>query len=86
MACRRLSRRRGGIPRGIFLFEDHVRVLFEHGHLLPDPDGLLEDRTKQTRYIDLWPGDPLPLEGLGTLLDAAVTAGRELRRRHLASP
>lgn len=75
-----------GYLGGIFLFEDHVRVLFEHGHLLPDPDGLLEGRTKQTRYIDLAPGDPPPLEGLATLLDAAVAVGRELRRKHMARP
>jgi hypothetical protein len=64
---------------GIFLFEDHVSIIFEHGHLLPDPAGILQGDTKQTRYIPLAPGDSLPLDALADLLTAAVDISRDLR-------
>jgi len=68
-----------GYVGGIFLFEEGVSVIFEHGHLLPDPAGILQGETKQTRYIPLTPGDPMPLEALVRLLAAAVDIGRDLR-------
>jgi hypothetical protein len=30
-----------------------VRLLFEHGHRLPDPEGLFDGGGKQTRYITI---------------------------------
>jgi hypothetical protein len=50
----------------IFPFADHVRLLFEHGVDLHDPDGLLEGTTKQTRYI--------PIHALTDIHRDAVTA------------
>lgn len=35
----------------VFLEEDRVRVGFEHGNLLYDPDRLLEGSGKQVRYL-----------------------------------
>lgn len=37
----------------LFPFNDHVKLYLEHGARLPDPDGLLEGTTKQTRFITL---------------------------------
>ena len=68
-----------GYVAGIFLFEDSVSVIFEHGHLLPDPTGILQGQTKQTRHVPLAPGDELPRDALAALLLAAVDIGRDLR-------
>lgn len=60
---------------GIFPQPDHVRLLFEHGAALPDPDGLLTGTTRQVRYVevrnarDIRPG---PIQGL---LRAALVHG-----------
>jgi DNA transformation protein len=54
---------------------DHVRVGFEHGHRLPDPDHVLEPMGKQVRFVRLVPGQPLPRAVLGRLIQAA----RDLR-------
>ena len=35
----------------IFPQEDYVKLGFEYGVLLPDPDGLLEGTGKQVRYV-----------------------------------
>lgn len=68
-----------GYLGGIFLAEDSVKVLFEHGHLLPDLLGILEGTTKQTRHVTLEPGDRIPEEALAALLVAAVEFGRQLK-------
>ncbi len=65
----------GGYVAGIFPGEESVKLGFEHGVELPDPDGLLEGDGTQLRYmvIDEWDdklGDPLT-----ELLEAAVEYG-----------
>jgi hypothetical protein len=70
-----------GYVAGIFPAAGSVALLFEHGHALPDPDGLLEaggSRT-QVRTITLRPGEAIPEAGVRRLLEAAVAFG--LRRR-----
>jgi len=43
---------------GIFLFESHVDLIFEFGSLLEDPQGSLQGKAKQTRYLRFHePGD-----------------------------
>ena len=71
-----------GYLGAIFLFEDCVRFIFEHGHLLPDAGGILEGDTKQTRHVTMPPGAPMPFEAFAGLLRAAVDIGKELRTRH----
>src|SRR6185503_10053486 len=39
---------------------DHVRLGFEHGHRLADPDELLESMGKQVRFVRLAPGKRIP--------------------------
>jgi DNA transformation protein len=51
---------------------DHVRVGFEYGSALPDPNGLLEAMGKQVRFVRLQPGKRLPVAGLQTLIQAAL--------------
>ena len=36
---------------GVFPHDDRVRLLFEHGRELPDPDGILEGDAKQVRWV-----------------------------------
>jgi len=41
----------GGYLCGLFPQRDSVKLGFEFGVLLPDPDGLLEGRGRQVRYL-----------------------------------
>jgi hypothetical protein len=58
-----------------------VRVLFEHGAALPDPDGLLTDGGTQTRWLTLRPGDALPAAALLRVVDAALLHGAARARQ-----
>jgi hypothetical protein len=49
-----------------------VKLGFEFGVLLPDPDNLLTGGGKQVRYVELRPGVELPEEPIARLLQAAV--------------
>ena len=39
---------------GIFPQEESVRLLFEYGALISDPDCLLKGKGKQVRYVEIW--------------------------------
>lgn len=54
-------------PRGA-----EVRLLFEHGHALQDPDGLMDGGGRQTRYVTLRAPDPGLATPLRHLVRAAV--------------
>jgi hypothetical protein len=60
---------------GIFPRDDHVRLLFEHGRELNDPEGLLEGSGTQTRHISLRSGGPVPASAIRDLLDQALRRG-----------
>lgn len=66
-----------GYLLGVFPFADHVRVLFEWGVLLPDPDQLLQGDGKRVRFFDLAIGADIPQQSLIPLIQAAI----ELRRK-----
>jgi DNA transformation protein len=51
---------------------DHVRLGFEHGVRLGDPDGLLEPMGKQVRFVRCTPGRALPVRGIRALIRAAL--------------
>ena len=53
---------------GVFPRPDAVYVSFPHGHLLPDPDGLLGP---ERRHVALRPDAPFPEAALARLLVAA---------------
>jgi uncharacterized protein DUF1801 len=58
---------------------DHVRLGFEHGHRLGDPDGLLESMGKQVRFVRLVPGKRIPVAALRRLIGAALVVLPERR-------
>jgi hypothetical protein len=70
---------RAGYVCGIFLFEDHVRLIFERGNLLPDPDGVLEGKTKQTRHLTLHPEASLPVERISHFVAVAADLGARFK-------
>lgn len=59
---------------GIFQ-TDRVRLLFEHGASLPDPEGLFTGGGTRTRHIDLRSGETVQTEGIRALIDAAILHG-----------
>jgi len=64
-----------GYVAGIFPGDDAVRLGFEHGVDLPDPEGLLEGDGSQIRYVVLEEWDPALREPILDLLGAAVEFG-----------
>ncbi len=61
-----------GYLGGIFPLEDSVKLLFEHGALLPDPAGLLSGDGSQTRHVELYEWDETLIPGLEDLVAAAI--------------
>jgi hypothetical protein len=62
----------GGYVCAIYPQADHVRLLFEHGARLDDPDGLLEGDGRQTRHLTVAePGAELGA-AIARLLAAAI--------------
>lgn len=60
----------------VFPETDRVRLGFEYGHALPDPDRLLvAEGRKQVCYVVLQPGEDVPTRGVERLLHAAVHEG-----------
>ena len=62
----------GGYFCGIFPQKDMVKLGFEFGVLLDDPDGVLEDTGKQVRYVVIKEGQAIPEGAIKGLLEAAV--------------
>lgn len=63
---------RAGYLCAVFPLKDEVRLYFEHGRLLSDPDGLLEGDGKQVRALRLRPGDAIPAEAIGVFMAEAI--------------
>jgi DNA transformation protein len=59
---------------------DHVRLGFEHGNRLADPDSVLEPMGKQVRFVRLVPGGRIPLRAIQTLIGAALRTLPERRK------
>ena len=57
---------------GIFPFEKEVKLYFEHGARLPDPDGILEGGQRQVRLLLVRRSADIPAPALRRLLLAAV--------------
>lgn len=57
---------------GIFPYELEVKVYFEYGTYLPDPDSILEGDTKQTKYYALRLGDKIKTNSFINLLSASI--------------
>ena len=57
---------------GIFPYEDHIKIYFEHGIRLPDPHGVLEGDGRQTRYVCVQGAKDVRTTALKELLSAAI--------------
>jgi DNA transformation protein len=66
-----------GYVCGVFPSAEGVRLIFEHGAKLADPDGLLEgaSRMKQVRYVTLRSAADIKVRALTRLVRAAVAHG-----------
>jgi hypothetical protein len=62
----------GGYVCAIYPQEAEVRLLFEHGRRLADPDGILEGNGRQTRYVTVRAPDAALAARVGDLVRAAV--------------
>lgn len=60
---------------------DHVRLGFEHGNRLADPNGVLEPMGKQVRFVRLVPGKAIPIRVIRTLIREALKTKPEPRKR-----
>ena len=61
-----------GYVCAIFPAADHVRVGFEHGHLLSDPEGVFDSGGSQVHYVTVDALTPEFSMHLGELVDQAV--------------
>ena len=61
-----------GYVCAVFPGADHAKVGFEHGHLLPDPNGVFDSGGERVRYISLDELTPELTIRLGELVDHAV--------------
>lgn len=57
---------------GIFPYQDHVKVYFEYGRFLPDPDRLLKGDGKQTRYVFIQHPTDIQVRAFKKLLLASI--------------
>ena len=57
---------------GLFPQANGVNLAFEFGALLPDPAGVLDGQGKQVRYLRCRLEQPVPIEALQPLIQAAL--------------
>jgi hypothetical protein len=67
--------RRAGYVGAVFPVEDRVRLGFERGVELDDPEGLLAGEGRQVRYVELRPGDRVPEDAIRALVHQALALG-----------
>lgn len=68
------SERGGPVSAGIcqiIIKPDHIRLAFNHGVFLPDPDGLLEGDRLVKRFVRVSDYDRAPWEQLKALVEAS---------------
>lgn len=65
---------RAGHLCALFPRADELKLYFEHGASLPDPDGLLEGTTKQTRFVRFRTARDLRKPALRRLVQRALLA------------
>lgn len=53
-------------------YPDHIRLGFEHGITLPDPENLLKGTGSQVRYIPIYSNTTAPLEAIRQLIQTAA--------------
>ncbi len=70
-----------GYFSGLFPKDDRVKVGFEFGVLLPDPDHLLTGSGTQLRYFDIALDSPLPAKSLAAFIEQAIALPPEAAAR-----
>ncbi len=70
-----------GFVCALFPYADRVDLVFEHGALLPDPDGHLTGTTRQVRTLRVRADEDVDPDVVVDFLDAAVELGAGLRAR-----
>lgn len=63
---------KAGYVCGVFPQDATVRLLFEHGHQLADPDGVFTGGGTQTRYIEIATPDEIPADAIRRLVLEAI--------------
>ncbi len=63
---------KAGYIGGIFPQEASVRLLFEHGRQLADPDGVFTGGGTQTRYIEIATPAEIPVDAIRRLVLEAI--------------
>jgi hypothetical protein len=70
-----------GYVCGIFLFDDHVKVIFEHGAALADPAHVLQASTKgQARFVQVAKTSDIRPAPMRMLITEAVEVTSRIRR------
>jgi len=64
-----------GYVCGIFPRRQSVRLHFEHGASLADPDRVFSGGGSQTRYLELAPRDEVPEDAIRAMIERAVLLG-----------
>lgn len=64
---------RAGYVCGVFIRSDRVMLLFEHGRLLSDPEGVLRGDGRQVRFIPYVPGDEVDRTTVALYLTEAIS-------------
>ncbi|OGO34522.1 MAG: hypothetical protein A2W35_05850 [Chloroflexi bacterium RBG_16_57_11] len=57
----------------IFPVTDYVKLGFEYGILLPDPEGLLTGDGKQVRYVNIWQRAEIREKAIAGLIQGALS-------------
>lgn len=65
---------------GIFPYVESVKLIFEWGIRLPDPDGVLQGNGQQVRYLEYRSVAEIKIRTVERFLDAAISLPPSLKR------
>ena len=68
---------KAGYVCALFPGDAHVRLGFEHGHLLADADGVFDAGGTQVRYVTITEWRPDLMDPLTELVDEAIALGSD---------
>jgi len=72
---------KAGYVCGIFPQDDRVRLAFERGVELNDPEGVLAGDGTQVRYVEVRDAREIPRDAVTRLVQEALTVGLDRRAR-----
>lgn len=65
---------------GIFPYTDHLKLYFEYGKFLPDPDRLLQGDGRQTRYLVVESLEDIEAEYIAYLVRESIALKSDVAR------